>query len=240
MNKFDNYRDKFGLLVKKDGDGGDTAHTTGVYYSILAFIGQPESAKFAVDAADLRFHLGRFMRHPDPSKWYSNPNNFTRDQNNPLICAAVLNNNLMLIFEILRERSRRFYFHFNDESGDQFTGTIKNPMPDAPAPVEFGLYASVGWFSIPWHWITDIQLILDATIGRKINGWDADAGLCPLLLARRRVRPTLWSRLALWLWVKQEASVMQNITKYYGEENGNNGLAPMVELFQDLFSYLKK
>lgn len=249
IHEFKQYRDHWHLLVKKDKDGGDTAHTTGVYYSILLYLASKESNQWGGqalldlgrDLAMLRHSSGRYIRHPDPKKWYSNVNNFTRDQNNPLFSALVCANTYLPQFygikmqEILDARAQRLYFHFNSQSGDDKTGPKRNFIPDPPAPVEFGLYSSVGRFTRLWVYVGDLQLVFDVTVGLRLNTWDSAAGTAPILLARNLHKPTFLSKFALFLYKKQKDFVLAQIDKYYGEEGGNNGLAPMQKLFRALF-----
>lgn len=91
------YRDSFGLIAQSPADnrdGGDSAHRLGVFYYGLweLFKDQPLVEEkiyqdFKTDLAKITIGPGQFVRHPDPTKWYSNPNNFTRDQSIPLIVA---------------------------------------------------------------------------------------------------------------------------------------------------------
>lgn len=95
--------DSYAVIVQKDMDGGDTLHREGLYafgqkirydYFNNAVIlegpiaRRPDSIQNIMD----RFEVapGIYVRHPDPSRWYSNPDATSRDQLLPVIayCAA--------------------------------------------------------------------------------------------------------------------------------------------------------
>lgn len=87
------YRDEYNLIVQKDFDGGDSAHRIGIYYSGMYLLYKDNKIyltklkKQFIDDLNKITVKNKFVRHPDQSKWYSNPNNFSRDQTTPLIIA---------------------------------------------------------------------------------------------------------------------------------------------------------
>jgi hypothetical protein len=76
------YLDEYGLIVQADGDGGDTAQRTGMYYYL-----QDDPAGFEKALDLLEVHPGIFVRHPQQDDFRSDPREFSRDQQRPLVIA---------------------------------------------------------------------------------------------------------------------------------------------------------
>lgn len=78
--------DEHGLIVQSNGDAGDTAQRTGMYYSAVESADRNSDWYWEVrEALDLlEIDLGRFARHPD--QWpHCDPERLSRDNNDPLI-----------------------------------------------------------------------------------------------------------------------------------------------------------
>jgi len=108
------YIDAYAVIVQKDMDGGDTLHREGMYaFAQKLVYNQAKNEVYVNNPADpkgrwpasqkkiqrpppeeiiSRFEVqpGIYIRHPDPKKWYSNPDATSRDQVLPVIayCAA--------------------------------------------------------------------------------------------------------------------------------------------------------
>lgn len=93
--------DTYALIVQRNGDGGDTLQREGMYAfgkwlrysqeSNTVVIADPPERRNSSSVMDrLEIRPGVFVRHPDPSKWYSNPATVSRDQLVPVFayCAA--------------------------------------------------------------------------------------------------------------------------------------------------------
>lgn len=88
--------DKYGLIVQRDGDGGDTAQREG-FSHFGAWIREhvlkePWDVKRELTFDQIIALLedgktGRFRRHPEPSQWWSDTKGFSRDQQVPLVAA---------------------------------------------------------------------------------------------------------------------------------------------------------
>ncbi len=76
------HTDDLGLIVQSDGDGGDTAQRTGMYYYLN---NDAEGFQKALD--HLEIHPGIYVRHPSQDGFRSDPRRFSRDQQRPLIIA---------------------------------------------------------------------------------------------------------------------------------------------------------
>jgi len=74
--------DAHDLIVQADGDGGDTAQRTGMFYYLSH---DPERFAQALDL--LEVYPGIYVRHPAQEGFRSDPGRFSRDQQRPLIIA---------------------------------------------------------------------------------------------------------------------------------------------------------
>ncbi len=81
------YLDMRGLPVQKDGDGGDTAQRVGMITFGRYLNRDGNIYQIAQWLAKLTVGDGQFVRNPDPTMWYSNPKNFSRDQTRSLVMA---------------------------------------------------------------------------------------------------------------------------------------------------------
>lgn len=95
------YIDSYAIISQQDGDGGDALHREGMYAfgQWLRYDGQtntavilelPERQDPGRILAKFEVEPGIYVRHPDPHRWYSDPNTTSRDQLVPVIayCAA--------------------------------------------------------------------------------------------------------------------------------------------------------
>jgi hypothetical protein len=95
------YVDSYALISQQDGDGGDSLHREGMYafgqwlhYDAgdnTVYISEPPARRNpAALIAKFEVRPGIYVRHPDPTKWTSNPDTTSRDQIVPLIayCGA--------------------------------------------------------------------------------------------------------------------------------------------------------
>lgn len=74
--------DAFNLIVQSDGDGGDTAQRTGMFYYIN---GDRTAFEDALERLEIR--PGIYARHPYQEGFRSDPSRFSRDQQRPLVIA---------------------------------------------------------------------------------------------------------------------------------------------------------
>jgi hypothetical protein len=104
------YIDAYAIIVQKDFDGGDSLHREGMYGFALKLRqdkniaprlplrqenpghqrGLASEVPQAHSLDPFEVAPGIYVRHPDPEKWYSNPDTTSRDQLFPVIayCAA--------------------------------------------------------------------------------------------------------------------------------------------------------
>jgi hypothetical protein len=118
------FRDAFGLITQPDRDGGDSCNRVAMYYGCLNILNVTEDDLnrhpldgFYITTTRLTANLpeGRYRRHPDSTKWYSNPDDVTRDQMAPLIAAMVLYGTNVVLFKHLRLRVKRSTVAFLDK-----------------------------------------------------------------------------------------------------------------------------
>lgn len=76
------HTDQYGFVVQADGDGGDTAQRTGMFYYVHRDV---EGFSRALD--QLEVAPGIYVRHPYQGDFRSDPRRFSRDQQRPLVIA---------------------------------------------------------------------------------------------------------------------------------------------------------
>lgn len=245
-----NYRDSFALITQKDKDGGDTANRTGAYYIYLKALQEPlDDLNQNLDEGlsdDLRMltkRPGRYMRHIDESRWYSNENNFTRDQSIVIQSALVMYERPGLMWSLIKERAKRGFFHFNSETGDDRPETQFATWPDPPSPVEFGQFIRGLnlWFLRPLLEFTDMQLIFDVLVTlpflvRRDDVPDFDVQYLPILVSSLHKYPSLSAQIAKLLY--KQTNACARLRHYFRETEGRNGLYPLGELACKTFNQL--
>ena len=226
IKNIESYRDSFGLIAQKDGDGGDTLNKTSFYYSCLAVLNYQEEAWLERDLNIITKGLpeGRYRRHPDLTRWYSNPDNVTRDQMAPTEAALVLYNNTPKLFKhLLKRLIFRLSFHFSTQNGGLDEGPIVHKFPDIISPQELGvILRSTPWLFIPLYPLLnllDLALIYDSTqpLGQ---------GQPVINCAVAKKCPTVFSKLATYL-LKKRSTGNDEITAYW---TATVGVKPMTDL----------
>jgi hypothetical protein len=109
----------WGLLVTNVGDGGDTLHRESFARLVNHLMGR-DLFGLTSDAhfiASCRVDKGLWRRHPDTTKWYSNPKTTTRDQYATLICWLALAGKRDLLDEIRLLLASRGGLFPNTEKG---------------------------------------------------------------------------------------------------------------------------
>ena len=230
------YRDRFGVIVQRDGDGGDTCNRIGMLYGCLSILQAPDDMNrppedgFCITEARLAATLptGRYRRHPDSSKWYSNINNVTRDQMSPMICAMVLNGTTTLLIWHFKARLKRGLLHFSTQ--DQVEGTpgkVRYKLPDLPSPMELAAFIrgfGKGLCLLP---LLDRALLYEA---KKANAENIREGQLILHLAVSKLYPTAASKKALELVKTKVSELAIGIRNYHSEAPGHNGIEPLGEI----------
>lgn len=251
LMQLNKYRDMWGLLVQKDGDGGDSLQRTASYYALLGALnvevddrGKSRQDGFKYDLDKYRVARGRYRRHPNGIlkggrwiKWYADPNNVSRDQAIVVQAALVIYDQKDEMKDVFRARIKRGLMHFNTESYDDSSVIVKQ-IPDIPNLHEIGQFirGMHVWWARPLLYITDAQLILDL-IFRTMSGrnlYDTDNMYMPILLAANARYGTFWGAWAKKLYAKTDA--VQRLLAYHGADN--NGIIPLGQLYKVAFEQL--
>jgi hypothetical protein len=190
--------DSFGVITQNANDswdGGDTSQREGMYMlamDIHFLAGRITTREFAdtVNRYDgivdqLNFDNGwSLRRHPDPSKWYHDPNRMSRDQLVPNIVCIGAHNRSLLVKMILKNYLRLGLFSTNTrENGSyktdnppmglwqkiQYAVGLYNPgipsyawkLPDIMDPSIWGAYIrGLNWKVLwPVLLVTDLMLL---------------------------------------------------------------------------------
>jgi len=233
------YLDKNYHVCQADGDGGDSTHRIG---SISACSTNKELVDLMTKALIINEEysgVGRFCRNPSPGRWYSNPNNTTRDQMQAVEAGWIVTNNVEQARRHFKQRLKRFMFHFSHENDGYDSGLpLIKKFPDITGPVESTLIIRGAQFSItrPLLYLLDIAYVLELLIFRRfapLRDWDWDASFLPMLVAAKKRWPTFWIKIAIKMYAK--LPVIERLRHYYSEKNGLNGIEPLGELLVDCY-----
>jgi hypothetical protein len=229
--------DGFGMIVQADMDGGDSCNRLGMYYfGLWCRYHQeqdlfPVAMEFAKKAALLEVSAGKYVRHPDPLKWYSSPDRTSRDQLIPLICAF---------------------------GAFGITGALKrlfNEMPkvnkDIFGPAHLALFIrAFNWFPLwPVLWLTDLWMLFGVLIDlyKQRDPNEVDDNNCIIMhLFAHKFLPTPVSWLARKVYstfrpkslgpVTENNRVMRALVHYHRKESG--GSPAIAELYRPLIEEL--
>jgi hypothetical protein len=248
-NLTDPYRDRFGLITQldKDMDGGDAAHRAGVfYYGLYLEFSKDQKKlqdikkKFLQDFSKIRLERGRYVRHPDSEKWYSNPQNFSRDQTVPLIIALgafgekeEITANFAHLVQAKSFYPNRLKNWTNEEKKLPFD------YRDFAGPSDLGMYIRA-FEDRDYHhllYITDLQLLGNAFVRVAISYWDDhdtsdDINYTLLLLQSEQVMPTIVSKVSKWIYSK-----FRKVSPFASERTRKN---PVASAWEYYFTYVQE
>lgn len=163
--------DQYGM-IQSGGDGGDSCQrmfTSYLRLRLLFNLGliQTVPAPFDKTAtpgksmALLQPSEGIYIRNPDPTRWYSDPRNFSRDQMTPVICFhALMADSPTPIFaetarkdqlNLLKQCLKRYMFSQNIYPNwvDPRTQAVTKKTPDFLDPTLWGIFART-WINTKW------------------------------------------------------------------------------------------
>ncbi|MBL7671957.1 MAG: hypothetical protein JNM39_15825 [Bdellovibrionaceae bacterium] len=171
------YIDTYGIIVQKDFDGGDSLHREGMYhfgktirFSALKneiFIEDVEASRQPASANDEtgeiledgrlekniidKFEVspGIYVRHPDPKKWYSNPDTTSRDQLLPVIAYCAAKKDYPRLWRLFKASLFRGFFAQNLLRIGE--GETEKKVPD---PMHLNLAQFIragGWWTAPFY-----------------------------------------------------------------------------------------
>lgn len=217
MNKdLKDYIDSFGMIVNKfDHDGGDScAHGCAIIYSILLVDTLSASFKamclgidptFYVSKLDSKENPGRYCRHPDPNKWYSNPDTLSRDQLTPLLALIGLLKIKTRRWNLFKQHIKRLLlFAWNTRKNGQINPPWK--VPDLCGPDIWGMWirAFRFWPLYPVLLVSDFQTLIGSFIYRlKLSSNTIQMNHIIVVDYSNRIMPTPLSYLSKIVYGKE-------------------------------------
>ncbi|WP_413287842.1 hypothetical protein [Bdellovibrio sp. HCB337] len=166
------YIDAYAIIVQKDMDGGDSLHREGMYafaqklrYDRISNtvtlparstpMRRPASASEMMDKFEVQ--PGIYVRHPDPTKWYSNPDTTSRDQVLPVIAYCAAYEDYPRLWRLFKATAKRGMFAQNlIRIGE---GQTKKKIPD-PMHLNIAQFIRAGgWWTAPLY---PVLLVLDS------------------------------------------------------------------------------
>lgn len=165
--------DSYGMIVTPEGDGGDSCHRMHTMFIRLRLMVLHVDPNFEIptpmDQANgpgavvhqLQPEKGIYIRHPDPTRWYSDPRNVSRDQLTPVIgWNSLMANSPSEVFckegrkqqwFLLKACLKRYMFAQNIYPNwvDPRTEEVKKKTPDFITPDLWAVMARA-WIDTPW------------------------------------------------------------------------------------------
>ena len=155
------YIDAYAVIVQKNMDGGDSLHREGMYafgkglrYSQIenqVYVEKTSGRRPASDDIFNRFEVqpGIYVRHPDPQRWYSNPDSTSRDQVFPLIAYCAVAEDYQRLWRLFKATAQRGMFAQNTlRIGD---GEMERKIPD-PMHLNVAQFIRAGgWWTAPFY-----------------------------------------------------------------------------------------
>lgn len=226
-----------GALSQKDLDQGDSSQRDGLFYALAGllklpkdFIGRDLSQGWSEVVKLHEAAPGLYRRSPDPAYWGHRPDNFSRDQHSVLRLGMAAMGDQARIKESGTAMIKRFGFHQNTHRGtDDPNDAWKIPDIMTPGELTVFIRGLSAWYLYPLLLVLDLALFIDLLL-RKNDNWDQDNMLAINLLYAYKKYPTPGSWLAMKLY--KRTNFMDRIYNYYRDDNGNNGLAPMYDLYK--------
>lgn len=155
------YVDAYSVIVQKDFDGGDSLQREGMYafgkklrYDSTdnkVYLTPPASRRIAsVDIMDnFEVQPGIYVRHPDTTMWYSNPDTTSRDQLLPVIAYCAAYEDYPRLWRLFNATLHRGFFAQNSlRIGDDETDR-KIPDPMFLNVAQF--IRAGGWWTAPLY-----------------------------------------------------------------------------------------
>lgn len=220
--------DSDGLIVLKDGDGGDCGAESGRYYAGLKFreilgIDNSEWPRNGVaDFDNVVNHLvtwKQVLRYNKPP--YHALSDVSRDQHQPMLVALYLYGKMAHLKGITDELERSCLFPNGDIYGPVDWSLTERFMEEKP-------------FTIPGD-IQQLGSVAVRCLTRDMNNVGNDLNLTVQLCLSLHVKPTLWSQVSRLVYRQfRKGGIQRCWDHYYRPETGNN---PLNELWQPVISH---
>ena len=214
-------RDQWGLIAQSPGndrDGGDTAQRTGAFYTGMYFLFKENKVvikkiqkEFEKELDKITVEPGRFVRHPDPSKWYSNYENFSRDQTTSIVIAMGLyggvKEQLCLQKNFQNLLDNKGFYPNRLKNWDNQVKSLPYDYNDIAGPSDYSTYIRALKLN-KWKWalyLGDVQTFGQALINVVAsyvtpNETSNDINFTLTLLQAKDTWPTLWTRAAEYVY----------------------------------------
>ena len=264
------YVDSYALISQQDGDVGDSLHREGMYAfgKWLRYDGDtntilvaeiPERKDPKKIMSKFEVGPGIYVRHPDPSRWSSNPDTTSRDQLVPLIAYCGAYQDYPRLWRLFKAVATRGFFAQNIYAiGD---GPQKWKIPDTMLGTLGMFIRAGGWYTAPLY---PLLLVADTAdlIGTALNlipiHWeernkrlrfkesrdvdDNNTIIIHLLAANFKPTPMSWLSRQLYAWSRtpnngntimgERNPVMGALTWYHRAEAGGN--PELAELYRPM------
>lgn len=236
--------DENNLIVQADGDGGDTAQRTGMYYLGLYIrseylgldnLGYGFSTRqdFENALTLLEVKPGIYVRHP--TQW-NDPNDFSRDQQTPLVIAMGFYKMTSRLTRLYSAQRRRFFSKYQNK--------------DFPTPEHMNFYSRAfnnccGFEPEKSYAVGDsLQYLNSLLLCKKAQdpNWVDDLNHILSLLQATLIKPTKISQAALSYYVKnrpkslgspfEKNNILAALTWYNRADSGGN--PGFVELYRPI------
>lgn len=267
--------DAYAVIVQKDMDGGDSLHREGMYafgkklrydnFKNQVFIEETSLSRRPASASDVmaKFEVepGIYVRHPDPNKWYSNPETTSRDQVMPVIAYCAAYEDYPRLWRLFKATAKRGMFAQNFIRIGE--GETEKKIPD-PMILNLAQFIRAGgWYTAPLYpllfvfdaveligtAITALPLHLkdDYWVPRLKNDNDVDDNNTVIQhLLAAHYKPTPFSALSRYLYSVTRAEnlgntllgeknhVMGALRWYHRSEYGGHGNPEIAEVYRPL------
>lgn len=236
------YRHK-GLISQLDKDMGDTLQRTGSFYTLLHFLGaptddlgRPTEQGYHEDMKQLTSASGVYRRSNDPVYWGFDPANCSRDQifaaQSAIVTYRDFDRGQILFGEFLKRGFLNQNVRHNWSYPWEESYVWK--VPDLPTPSQLSLLMrGLGNRLVyPIVFVLDAFIIADVHIFRRLDKrqlWDYDIKMLPALIAANSYLPTIWSRWALMLYLRDRQDIIQRVQNY--NQDRFNGIQPLADLY---------
>ncbi len=262
--------DTYALIAQQDGDVGDSLHREGMYAFGKWLRYNESNNTFEISEIPARrspagimdkFEVqpGVYVRHPDPTRWSSNPETTSRDQLVPVIAYCGAYQDYDRLWRLFKAVARRGMFAQNVlDAGDHET---KKKIPDTMIG-HIGLFIRAGgWYTAPLYpllFVTDTMDLIGTLLEQIPVHWDESAHsfrsrsladvddnntiISDLMAVKFKPTPISWLNRQIYAWLRAPNSgdtvlgepnhVMGALAWYHRADAGGN--PELAELYRPL------
>ena len=235
------YRDSNGMLVQKDGDGGDSAYMTALAAGLLILDDDYYAADIIFESLlQCNQKPGIWSRYPKTplDRWYENPNNFSRDQADTVDwCLSIFSIKLDSLSaqglqkQMWRNRIKNWGFHQNIHIGtDVPEGSNGLKIPDITSLESIAnlIRSKNWWMAYPILTVLDLTLLISLCL--RYTSWDTDCMLARNMILSRIKFPTIFRYIAVKIY--KLTNYKERIKNYFYKTG--NSIEPLGDLYQKI------